>query len=309
MDKFELSSAIKKRASELNCSGCGISSVKDNSLDMTYLNKWIAKGYHANMEWITKNHSLRNDPNLLLPDVKSIVMITVNYFSESNSKSKYKVSKYAQNMDYHWVLRSKLKNILEFVTEIDDSIVGKIFVDSGPFFEKSYAVNAGLGWIGKNGLLILPKKGSFHFIGTLLLNKELAEDTPYTQNHCGNCNKCIDTCPTNAIVAPGVLNANKCISYLTIEHKGEIPPEIDFRDTNLIFGCDICQSVCPYNRFPSESTEETLIPSQIIRSMTDASWEEMTKSEFKKIFKYSPLQRAGYEKLKSNIEYIKNPNS
>lgn len=306
MDKFELSSAIKKRASELNCSGCGISAVKDNSLDMTYLNDWISKDYHADMMWITKNHALRNDPNMLLPEVKSIVMITVNYFSESNSKSKYKVSKYAQNIDYHWVLKSKLQDILNGIIEIDPSTVGKIFVDSGPFFEKSHAVNAGLGWIGKNGLLILPKKGSFHFIGTLLLNKELAEDTPYTQNHCGNCNKCIDACPTNAIVTPREINANKCISYLTIEHKGEIPKEINFGDTCQIFGCDVCQLVCPHNRFSTECTEESLMPSDIIQTMTDESWEELTKSDFKKLFKHSPLQRAGYEKLKTNIEYIKN---
>ncbi len=309
MDKIELTEWIKKRAFDLNCSACGITIVKDNSQEMAQLNNWILQGYHAEMQWINNNKNLRENPELLYPEVKSIVVITVNYFSnDSVDPYNYSVSKYAQNIDYHFVLKSKLSNILISLQDIDGTIEGRFFVDSGPFFEKSYAVHAGIGWIGKNSLLIIPNKGSFHFIGVLLLNKELIYDFPYSQDHCGDCVNCLVACPTKALVKPRILDARKCISYLTVEHKGEIPYDCNFGESNSIFGCDICQLACPQNRFMTQSTEDGLIPSSYMKAMNKTEWEGITKSEFKKIFKHSSLQRAGYEKIKANIEHIKKSN-
>lgn len=258
------------------------------------------------MDWITKSIPLRENPALLLPEIKSVVMFASNYHTEDDLlTTNYIVSKYALNQDYHWVLKNKLTALMETIKELGVDFEYRFFVDSGPIFEKSYAVNAGMGWIGKNSCLILPHKGSFFFLATLLLTVELEYDRPYSENHCGSCTKCIDACPTGAITAPHIINSNKCISYLTIEHKGDIPDWIDFRETKQIFGCDLCQQACPHNRFASETTEPAFKPSEAILGMADNDWENLSKSDFKKQFKYSPIQRAGYEKIKSNIAYIR----
>ncbi len=305
MDKHFLSNYIKDLSEELGFSACGISPVMNSENDVLYLNDWINKGYHAGMNWISQSIPLRSDPSLLLTDVKSVVVFAFNYYSpEGFVKTDFQISKYALNQDYHWVLKNKLKQLFESIKTLDSLVEGRCFVDSGPIFEKSYAVNAGLGWIGKNSCLILPQKGSFFFLATLLLNVELEYDQPFLKNHCGKCTKCIDACPTGAIKSPFVIDSNKCISYLTIEHKGEIPSNVDFKNTKQIFGCDICQNVCPHNRLITNTSEKGFMPSVPCSAMNDNDWENLSKSDFKKQFKYSPIQRAGYEKIKSNIAYI-----
>lgn len=309
METGSLSEIIKQKAEELGFDGCGITPVIDPSADIERLRKWISNKYHADMAWIDRSIPLRQNPELLLSGVKSVVVFALNYnSSDTTFASDYKISKYALNKDYHFVIKSKLYRLLSFIQEIEPIAEGRIFVDSGPVFEKSYAVNAGLGWIGKNSCLILPKKGSFFFIGTMLLNVPLTPDNSYTLNHCGKCTRCIDACPTGALTAPYTVNSNKCISYLTIEHKGEIPQNIDFKSGKQIFGCDICQQVCPFNKFSLNTREEDFLPTEQFASMTNQDWETLVKSDFKKKFKQSPLQRAGYEKIKSTIAYI-NKNS
>jgi epoxyqueuosine reductase len=304
-----LAEFIKKNALELGFNQCGISPVMDSAADVEQLKTWIAQNYNAEMEWIERSIPLRSNPSLLLPEVKSVVMVTLNYFSENHPfASDYKVSKYALNQDYHAVLKSKLYQLLSLIMAKDETIEGKIFVDSGPIFEKAYAVNAGLGWIGKNSCLIQSKSGSFFFLGTLLLNVEMEYDQPYTQNNCGTCNRCIEACPTDALIAPYTLDSNRCIAYLTIEHRGEISSDIDFKKTNQIFGCDICQDVCPHNKFSLKTHVNELIPATELLAMTNSDWEEMTSSNFKKQFKNSPLLRAGYKKIKSNIAYLNSNN-
>ena len=304
-----LAEFIKKNALILGFNQCGISPVMDSSADVEQLTTWIAQNYNAEMEWIERSIPLRSNPSLLLPEVKSVVMVTLNYFTEKiQLTSDYKVSKYALNQDYHAVLKSKLYQLLALIKENDETIEGKIFVDSGPIFEKAYAVNAGLGWIGKNSCLIQPKLGSFFFLGTLLLNVEMEFDQPYTQNNCGTCNRCVEACPTGSLIAPFTLDSNRCIAYLTIEHRGEIPSDIDFKKTNQIFGCDICQDVCPHNKFSLKTHVNELIPATELLAMTNSDWEEMTSSNFKKQFKNSPLLRAGYKKIKSNIAYLNSNN-
>jgi epoxyqueuosine reductase len=306
MDKKELTQRIKEQALSLGFSFCGISPVMDSNRDVSHLKDWISNNFHAEMDWIAKSIALRENPTLLLPEIKSVVMFAMNYFSEDDLlNTKYKISKYALNLDYHWVLKNKLKIIMESIEAMGVNIEYRAFADSGPIFEKSYAVNAGLGWIGKNSCLILPHKGSFFFLATLLLNIELEYDQPFNVNHCGSCTKCIDACPTGAITAPLIINSNKCISYLTIEHKGDKPEGIDFRETKQIFGCDLCQQACPQNRFAETTSEPSFLPSESLIAMCDGDWENLTKSDFKKQFKYSPIQRAGYEKIKSNIAYIR----
>jgi len=305
METDRLTEIVKQKAYELGFAGCGISPIIDTSKDIKKLQEWILDNYHADMAWIERSIPLRQDPTLLLPNIKSVVVVVINYDSpDTVFASDYKISKYALNQDYHMVIKSKLYQLLSMVQEFEPKAEGRIFVDSGPVFEKSYAVNAGLGWIGKNCCLILPKKGSFFFIGTMLLNIALTPDNPFLADHCGKCTRCIDACPTGALAAPYTVDARKCISYLTIEQKGDIPRDIDFRSTGQIFGCDLCQQACPFNKFSINTHEEDFSPTDLLVSMTNQDWETLTKSDFKKKFKQSPIQRAGYEKIKSTIAYI-----
>lgn len=308
METGNLSRFIKEQATLLGFDQCGISPVLNSSKEVERLEDWISKGYHAEMSWMERSIPLRSDPSLLLPDIKSVVVVMMNYHSSERSSSSYRVSRYAQHADYHYVLKSRLNKLLTAIQTVDPAIEGRAFVDSGPIFEKAYAVNAGLGWIGKNSCLILPQQGSFFFIGTLLLTAELAYDAPFTANHCGACTRCMEACPTNAIVSPCTVDANRCVSYLTIEHREPIPESIDFKATNQLFGCDICQEACPHQRFSRETAHPEFHPSAAMQSLTDQEWETMTPSEFKKRFKHSPLQRAGYQKIMSNISYLKGQN-
>lgn len=306
MDKKELSKQIKEQAFALGFSACGISPIMDNRADLSNLKEWIDNHYHGDMEWIVKSIPLRENPAKLLSEVKSVVMLAYNYYTlEEFPNTHYKISRYALNQDYHWVLKNKTKHLIDQISGLETDLKWRVFVDSGPIFEKSYAVNAGLGWIGKNSCLIIPQKGSFFFLTALLLSVELEFDEPYAADHCGTCTQCIEACPTGAIVSPHTIDSNKCISYLTIEHKCETPKEIDFKATNQIFGCDLCQMVCPHNRFSTQTNESAFIADEKIRIMTNHDWESLSKSDFKKQFKNSPIQRAGYEKIKSNIAYIR----
>lgn len=309
MTKNNLAEIIKQRALELGFSKCGISPVMDSSADLGHLRTWISEEKHGEMQWMERSIPLRENPALLLPEIKSVVVLALNYFTDNGqSEGIYKISKYAQHKDYHNVLKSKIFQLLETLKSIDITIEGRAFVDSGPVFEKSYAVNAGLGWIGKNSCFILPKQGSFFFLGVLLLNKNMDYGTPFSDNYCGSCTRCIDACPTHAIVAPQSIDARKCISYLTIELHNKIPTEIDFTSTNQIFGCDLCQEVCPHNKFSTHCLNNDFEITDSLRLMDNDSWQKITKSEFKKRFKQSPILRAGYEKIKSNIDYINKKN-
>lgn len=304
METDRLTENIKNIAVELGFDGCGISPVIRSFEDIERLQQWISEGFNADMAWMERSIPLRKDPELLLPGIKSVVVMVINYNSSQIPVSDYKISKYALNRDYHTVIKSKLYSLLYRVHELVPAAEGRVFVDSGPVFEKSYAVNAGLGWIGKNSCLILPKKGSFFFIGTILLNIDLTPDSPFKSDFCGKCTRCIDACPTGALATPHTVDARKCISYLTIEHKGMIPQDVDFRSTGQLFGCDLCQQACPFNKFSINTHEEGFSPSDLLLSMTNRDWEALSKSDFKKQFKHSPLQRAGYEKIMSTIAYL-----
>ncbi len=302
--EIDLKSIIKKNFINFGFSSCGISNIIDTFEQVPFLEDWINKGFHAEMNWLKQQIEIRKDIKLLFPDTKSVIVLTMNYYSgDNNFNSNYIVSKYALNNDYHNVLKKRMAEFSIFLQTIDSSITTNHYCDSAPIFEKEYAVNSGLGWIGKNSCLIQPKMGSYYFIGIMLINKQLESDTKFEKNYCGKCTKCIDACPTKAIVEPGVIDSNRCLSYITIEHKGDIENEY-LKNSHYIFGCDICQDVCPINKFKKPTCVEEFYPSEFIKNATDEEWQNLNNNEFKKIFVSSPIKRAGLQKIKRNIKEL-----
>jgi epoxyqueuosine reductase len=302
----KISRQIKDKASHLGFDACGIVKATRLERESAYLRDWLKKGYQAGMGYMNRNIDKRTDPRLLNDWARSLIIFTHNYYPEDSSLSegKYKFARYAYGRDYHFVLKGKLQKIVDVIEDEIGSITARIFVDSAPVLEKAWASRAGLGWIGKNACLINRKNGSYFFIGSILTDLELIYDEVNEQDHCGNCSRCIDACPNNAIIAPGVIDSNKCISYLTIEHKGEFDPQQATQLHGWIFGCDICQEVCPFNRFSIPHNEPRFLPEKELLEMNDSDWENLQEEKFRDLFNGSPVERTGFEGLKRNINQM-----
>ncbi len=269
------------------------------------LEKWLNSNMHGEMSYMENHFDKRLDPTKLVPDSKSVISLLLNYFpSESQNEDSYKISKYAYGTDYHFVIKDKLKALLHFIqTEIGD-VHGRAFVDSAPVLDKAWAAKSGLGWMGKHSNLLTKQVGSFYFIAELIVDLDLEYDTPVT-DHCGSCTACIDACPTQAIVEPYVVDGSKCISYLTIELKNEMPSHFSGKMDDWMFGCDVCQDVCPWNRFSKAHREPLFQPKQELLSYSKEEWEEITEEVFQEIFRKSPVKRTKFSGLARNIKFLK----
>lgn len=269
------------------------------------LENWLNKNQHGQMSYMENNFDKRLDPNLLVDDAKSVVSLLLNYYpSEIQNPESYKISKYAYGLDYHFVIKEKLKELLFSIQSNIGQVSGRAFVDSAPILDKAWAAKSGLGWIGKNSNLLTQQVGSFYFIAELIIDLELDYDYA-TTDHCGTCTACIDACPTEAIVAPYIVDGSKCISYFTIELKENIPAEMKGKLDDWVFGCDICQDVCPWNKFSKSHNEPLFNPNPELLSMSKKDWEEITAETFKVVFKNSAVKRTKFAGIKRNIEFLK----
>ena len=296
---------IKSRAKTLGFLSCGISKAGFLEEEAPNLENWLNKNMNGEMSYMERNFDMRLDPTKIVEGAKSVISLTYNYYTEKTYKdSNFKISKYAYGDDYHFVIKNKLKDLFEYIKEETGDINGRVFVDSAPVLERAWAKKSGLGWIGKNTNLISKKNGSFFFLCEIILDLELEYDHIET-DHCGSCTACIDACPTNAIVEPYVVDGTRCISYYTIELKNNIPDYAKNTYDDWIFGCDICQDVCPWNRFSKPHKEPLFNSDDEFLSMNKNDWIEMTKETFNKVFKNSAIKRAGFDGIKRNIEFIK----
>jgi len=298
---------IKEQAIRLGFSYTGISKAEPLEKEARQLEAWLNKGMHGKMSYMANHFDNRTNPALLVPGAKSVISLMYNYYTEKKQldASAPKISMYAFGEDYHKVVKKKLKQLLKFIQQNIGEVNGRAFVDSAPVLEKAWAVKSGIGWMGKNTNIIHPKSGSFFFLAELILDLELEYDGPI-KDYCGSCTACIDACPTDAIVNPYVVDGSKCISYFTIELKDEvIPSEMKGKFENWAFGCDICQEVCPWNRFSTQHKEPEFEPSEKMLDMTKREWEEITEDVFEKLFKHSPLKRTKFKGLKRNIGFLK----
>jgi len=299
------SSIIKEEAKRLGFLSCGISKAAFLEDEASRLESWLNNNMHGQMSYMQNHFDKRLDPRLLVDGAKSVISLVLNYFpSEFQNEDSYKISKYAYGEDYHFVIKDKLKELLQFIqTEIGE-VNGRAFVDSAPVLDKAWAAKSGLGWIGKNSNLITQKVGSFYFIAELIIDLELEYDSP-TTDHCGSCTACLDACPTEAIVAPYVVDGSKCISYFTIELKDNLPTEMKGKFDDWIFGCDVCQDVCPWNRFSKPHNEPRFQPNDEILQFSKSDWEEITQDTFQKVFKNSAVKRTKLSGLQRNISFLK----
>lgn len=309
--KFRYSELIKQEAAKLGFLSCGIAQATFLEDEAPRLEKWLNQGMHGEMHYMENHFDKRLDPRLLVNGAKSVISLTYNYYSDKKQEdtSAPKISKYAYGKDYHYVIKDKLNQLLTTMQEEIGEIGGRAFVDSAPILERAWAHRTGLGWIGKNTNLISKKQGSYFFLCELIVDIELAYDQPIAKDYCGSCTKCIDACPTEAIVGPNIVDGSKCISYLTIELKNEIPKQFEGKTDNWMFGCDICQDVCPWNRFSSPNNESAFQPSEELLKMTKSEWQEITEETFKKVFSKSAVKRAKYRGLTRNINFLKSNTS
>jgi epoxyqueuosine reductase len=300
---------LKEKSRQLGFDYCGIAKAEKLDEDARRLEAWLSKGMNGAMEYMNNYFDLRTDPTRLVPGAKSVITFLLNYFPhEQQKEATPKISKYAFGNDYHEVIRRKLNRLLaEMKTEIGE-INGRGFVDSAPVLERAWATKSGLGWIGKNGNIINKQSGSFFFIATLIVDVELLFDDPFAKDYCGSCRRCIDACPTNAILENKVIDGSKCISYFTIELKDALLPDhLKNEFSNWMFGCDVCQDVCPWNRFSKPHNELQFTPLPQVLNFTTADWEDLTEESFKQIFKNSPLKRRKFDGIKRNLKFIESP--
>ena len=299
------STFIKKEAKRLGFDFCGISKSEFLREEAPRLEKWLKDNKHGQMKYMENYFDKRLNPNLLVDNAKSVISLLYNYFPEqTQNPSAPKLSKYAYGDDYHEVIKHKLNEFLVSLKKEIGNISGRAFVDSAPVMDKVWAAKSGLGWIGKNSNLINKEKGSFFFIAELIIDVELAYDGPI-KDYCGTCTKCIDACPTDAIVAPYIVDGSKCISYLTIELKENIPSEFKNNMNNWVFGCDVCQDVCPWNRFSIPHQEPQFMNTNGLLNYTEAEWNEINEETFNLIFKNSAIKRTKYKGLKRNLSFLK----
>jgi epoxyqueuosine reductase len=296
---------IKSEAKRLGFEFCGISKAEFLEEEAPRLENWLNQNMHGKMDYMQNYFDKRLDPRLLVDDAKSVISLLLNYYpSEKQNEGTPKISKYAFGKDYHFVIKEKLKELQHFISENIGEVNGRAFVDSAPVLDRAWAKKSGLGWIGKNSNLINKNQGSFFFLAELIVDLELEYDNEI-KDYCGSCTRCIDACPTEAIVDPFIVDGSKCISYFTIELKENIPHEVKGKFNDWIFGCDICQDVCPWNRFSQPHQESMFSPNPGILNMKKEDWEEITEEVFNKVFKDSPMRRPKYKGLKRNIEFIK----
>jgi epoxyqueuosine reductase len=297
---------IKTEAKRLGFLSCGISKATFLEEEAPRLEQWLTKNMHGEMQYMENHFDKRLDPTKLVEGSKSVISLLLNYFpSEIQQDSTApKISKYAYGTDYHFVIKDKLKSLLSFIQEEIGEVHGRAFVDSAPVLDKVWAAKSGLGWIGKHSNLLTQQVGSFYFIAELIIDLDLEYEAPIT-DHCGECTACIDACPTKAIVEPYVVDGSKCISYFTIELKEQIPNSVKGQFDNWMFGCDICQDVCPWNRFSKPHNEPLFNPHPELLSMTRKDWEEITQDTFNKVFKNSAVKRTKFSGLSRNIKFLK----
>ena len=301
---MDYSQLIKTEAKKLGFLSCGISKAEFLEDEAPRLERWLKDGKHGKMAYMENHFDKRLDPRLLVPDAKSIISLLLNYYNPLDQlDGAPKISKYAYGKDYHHVIKDKLKQLFQIINNEIGEVSGRVFVDSAPVMEKSWAVRSGLGWQGKNTNLISKKAGSFFFIAELIVDLELEYDTPVT-DHCGSCTACIDACPTEALT-PYNIDASKCISYLTIELKDQIPTAFKNKMDDWAFGCDVCQDVCPWNRFSKQHNEPLFSPNSEVINYTQKNWEEITQETFNIIFKNSAIKRTGFKGFKRNISFLK----
>ena len=304
MDIQKRTELIRDEAQKLGFTSIGVTPAEFLDPEAYRLEKWLKRNLYGQMDYLPIHFDLRVDPKNLLPEAKSVIMLAYNYFPEEkySQKTAFKISRYARGRDYHKVLNGKLKKLIKILGDSFGNIQYRSFVDSAPVMEKAWATRCGIGWIGKNGNLIAPRTGSYFFLCGLFVDIELEYDQPH-KNHCGNCRLCIDACPTDAIVEPYLLDCSRCISYLTIEHRGSLPSELQKMFGGWIFGCDICQEVCPFNRFSKPHREPEFLPVGEFEKMSDADWLRMNEAEYNRLFEGSAVKRAKYEGLMRNIKF------
>lgn len=304
--KGEYARIIKEEARKLGFMSCGISEAGFLEEEAPRLEAWLQKGMQGQMGYMANHFDKRLDPRLLVDGARSVISVILNYYPEHTQQDPEapKLSKYAYGTDYHFVIKEKLKSLLEFIREEIGEIEGRAFVDSAPVLDKAWAAKSGLGWIGKNANLLTKQVGSFYFVAELIVDLELETDTPVT-DHCGSCTACIDACPTEAIISPYVVDGSKCISYLTIELKDELPASFNGKMDNWMFGCDVCQDVCPWNRFSKPHKEKAFEPHPDLLEMNKDDWYELTEETFRKVFKKSAVKRTKFKGLTRNIAFLK----
>ncbi|WP_036691771.1 tRNA epoxyqueuosine(34) reductase QueG [Pedobacter glucosidilyticus] len=298
---------IKAEAKRLGFMFCGIAKADFLAEEAPKLEQWLKEGRHGKMSYMENHFDKRLDPRLLVDGAKSVISVALNYYTpqQQTDTEAPKISKYAYGTDYHFVIKDKLKALQQFITKNIGEVAGRAFVDSAPVLDKTWAKKAGTGWIGKNSNLLNKQTGSFFFLAELIIDLELAYDHPFQTDHCGTCTKCIDACPTEAIIKPYVVDGSKCISYLTIELKEQIPNEFKGKMDNWMFGCDVCQDVCPWNRFSTPHQEEQFIPHPDLLHFNKRDWEEITDDVFSKLFKKSAVKRTKLAGLQRNINFLK----
>ena len=333
-----MESSIKQKALELGFSACGIARAGRLTAHESRFNDWINRGYHGEMGFLERNRDKRLDPTLLFPGARSVIVVAQNYFPGRDSTGRIlkhppkkmetnptisageegqasgqgarslKIAKYAWGKDYHYVIKAKLAVLTAWLEEQVPGVQSRAFVDSAPVLERAWATEAGIGWPGKNSCLIIPKKGSFFFLGSVLTTLELEADGKFSKNHCGNCTRCMNACPTGAIIAPGTIDARRCLSYQTIENKEPIPQEIAEKNPGWLYGCDICQDVCPHNRFALPHNEPAFEPIRPVAEWDDEQWCSMSRSDYKAGIVKAPsaMTRARHKKIAANCRLLKN---
>lgn len=303
---MEIKKIIKEEAAKAGFDFCGIAKAEMLDDDARRLEQWLGKNRHGDMHYMANHFDLRTDPTKLVPGARSVITFIKNYFPQQEQDAGLpKISKYAYGNDYHLVIREKLNDLLQTIREKAGDIHGRGFVDSAPVLERAWAVRSGLGWIGKNGNLITRNAGSFFFIATLITDLLLEPDDPFAKDYCGSCTRCIDSCPTDAILPHKEIDGSRCISYFTIELKDAlIPGEMKGKFDNWMFGCDVCQDVCPWNRFSKPHNEPAFTPLHSILHFSEKDWDALTETEFKNIFKSSPLSRTKWQGIKRNLKFI-----
>lgn len=300
------SKKVKFHAQRLGFDFCGIAPARRLDEEAQRLEKWLKSGYQGAMHYMENHFELRIDPTILVPGARSVITVLKNYYPDTHQQPDAPgISKYAYGQDYHEVIRSQLNELLFVLREEIGEIQGRGFVDSAPVLERAWAVESGLGWVGKNGNVITKKNGSFFFIATLITDLELEPDLPFMGDYCGSCTRCLDACPTGAILPGPVVNGSQCISYFTIELKDLLlPASQDGKFGKWVFGCDICQDVCPWNRFSKPHQEAAFTPIPAILNLSTREWQEMTEEEFRKIFKHSPLKRTKWTGMQRNLRFV-----
>ena len=305
MNGTPLKSIIKGKANDLGFFYCGFSKAEFLEDEAPKLEDWLSKNHHGKMSYMANHFDLRLDPRKLVPGAKSVISLLFNYSTQSEQVDNEapKISKYAYGEDYHFIIKERLFELFDFTKELIGDVNGRVFVDSAPVMDKAWAKRSGLGWIGKNTNLIHPKEGSFFFIAEMIIDVDFEPDGPI-KDYCGTCTKCIDECPTEAIVEPYKIDGSKCISYLTIELKDEIlPSQFKGKMDNWAFGCDVCQDVCPWNKFSKPNNEPRLINPKLL-DLSKKEWEELSRDFYDELFRRSAVKRTKYSGLKRNIEFI-----